>query len=114
MDEEFCDLRTVRLVRWQSDDYLNRADQPALCKRTENQPAALLDLAGHDFECGSRLLVRERRQIADRRAAGDAIGEDAREPVKLRVRLGHTKAANLDLVGRGHRGQALHQACEDP
>ena len=31
----FCDLRTVRLVRWQREDYLNRADHLALGKRTK-------------------------------------------------------------------------------
>jgi hypothetical protein len=37
--------------------YLHRADQPAVGKRTEKQPAALLDFGGHGFEYGSRLLV---------------------------------------------------------
>ncbi len=103
----------MRLVRRQREDYLNRADQLPLGKRSEKQPSALLDLGGDRFERGSRLLVRERRQIADGRASGDTVGEDGREPIKLRVHLGRTKTADLDLLGRGHRGQALHQACED-
>ena len=53
----FCDLRTVRLVRWQREDYLNRADHLALGKRTKKQPAALLELGGHGFECAARLLM---------------------------------------------------------
>jgi hypothetical protein len=57
VDEELCDLGTVRLVRWQGEDYLNRADQPTLGKRTKKQPPAVLDLGGEGFECGSRLLV---------------------------------------------------------
>ena len=30
MNEELCDLRTVRLIRRQGEDHLNRSDQPAL------------------------------------------------------------------------------------
>jgi hypothetical protein len=57
VNEELCELPAVRLVRWQREDHLNRADQGAIRKRTEQQPAAALDLVRHGFECFACLLV---------------------------------------------------------
>ena len=68
----------------------------------QDQPAALLDLGGEPFERSTRVLLRERRHVADRRASGDAVGQDRRETIKLRVHLGHAETADLDLLGRGH------------
>jgi hypothetical protein len=57
VDEELGDLSTVRLVWGQCEDHLNRADQPAIGKRSEKQPVALLDIHGHGFEYTARFLV---------------------------------------------------------
>jgi hypothetical protein len=81
VDEELCDLGAVRLVRRQRKDHLHRADQLPVGESRQDQPAALLDLGRPGFEDAARVLVRERRQKADRRAAGDAVGEDGRERV---------------------------------
>jgi len=35
--------------------------------------------------------------------------EDARERVEVLVQLDHTETADLDLLGRGHRGRVLHR-----
>jgi hypothetical protein len=56
VDEKLGDLPTVGLIRWQCEDHLNRADEPAVGKSTEKQPAALLDLGCKGFECGAGLL----------------------------------------------------------
>ena len=85
MDQELCDFRTVRLVRRQREDHLNRADECAIGKRGQEQPAALIDLDGKAFERAARLRMGERRQIADGRASGDAVRQDGRERVELRV-----------------------------
>ena len=58
MDEQLGDLATVRLVRRQREVDLNRADQPALGKCGEQQPAVLLDFVRNPFECAARLLLR--------------------------------------------------------
>jgi hypothetical protein len=57
VDEELGDLSTVRLIRWNREVHLHRADHPAVGKHSKKQPAALLDLRGHGFECGARFLM---------------------------------------------------------
>ena len=57
VDEKLCDLRTVRLVRRQRQDHLHRADQPVLGKRTQQQPAALLDVDRNGLEDAAPLLM---------------------------------------------------------
>ena len=100
VDEELRDLAAVRLVRRQREDHLNGADQLAVGERSEQQPAALLDLGGKGLRMRSRAsLVGERRHVADRRASGDAVDEDGCEPVELCVRFGCIKTPDLDLLG---------------
>jgi hypothetical protein len=99
VDEKLRDLAAVRLIGRQREDHLNRPDQPAFGKRTEKQPAAVLDLGGHRRECRSRFLVCERGQIADRCASRDAVDENGSERIELRVRRGCIKTSDLDLLG---------------
>jgi hypothetical protein len=108
VNEELCDLGTVRLIRRQREDHLHRPDEVAVDEGSQNEPAALLGLGDKALECTTCLLERERRHVADRRAAGDAVVEDGRERVELLVHVGRSEAADLDLLGRGHRGQVLH------
>jgi hypothetical protein len=95
-NEELCDLRAVRLVRRQREDHLHRADQLTFRERREQQPTAGVDFPGHRFERGTRLLVRERRHVADGCTSGDAVGKDRSERIELRLQLGSGKTADID------------------
>ena len=68
----------------------------------QQEPAPLLDLGGERFEHTARVLVRERRQIADGCPSGDAVLQDARERIELLVGVRRRQAADLECVG-GHR-----------
>ena len=108
MNEELGDLAAVRLIRRQREDHLHGADQVAVDEGSQKKPVALLGLGDEAFEGTARVLRRERRHVADRRTAGNAVVENARERVELLAHLGRTETADLDLVGRGHRGQVCH------
>jgi len=45
--------------------------------------------------------VRERQQVANRRAASDTVEQDARERIELFVHGGRGKTADLDLLSHG-------------
>ena len=103
MNEKLCDLRAVWLVRRQRDDHLHRPDEDAVGESGEEQPPALLDLGGEPFERAPRILVRERRQVADRCPAGNAVLEDARERIEVLMGLGRGETTDLQFVGvHGH------------
>ena len=85
-DEQLGDLAAVRLVRRQREHDLHRADELAVVERGQDQPAALLGVGDEALERRARLLVRERRHVADRRAALDAVRQHGREPVEVRAR----------------------------
>ena len=112
MDEQLRDLRPVRLVRRQRQDHLNRADELVACEGRQDQPAPLLGL-GHEAREGlARVVERERRHVADRGAAGDAVVEDCRERVEVLARLAPVEPADLDLLACGHRGQSRSSGSE--
>jgi ribosomal protein S18 acetylase RimI-like enzyme len=86
--------------------HLDGADELLPRERSQEQPPALLDVEGSGFERTARLLVREGRHVPDRRAPGDAVDQDGREPIKLRVHLGRFKTADLDALRPGHRSKS--------
>ncbi len=94
----------MRLVRRHREDDLDRADELPLGERGEDEAAAALDLGGDGLEGRARLLVRERRHVADRGAALDAVDENGREAVELPPGLDRAEPPDLDSVDGGHRG----------
>ena len=85
----------MRLVRRHADDELRGADQLVVEERAQDDPAALLGVADVVLVDGARVPVRERRQVADRSPAGDAVGEHPGELVQSLARLGRGKSAHL-------------------
>ena len=98
MDEELRYLTAVRLVRRQCEDDLDGADHGAVGEPSEKEAATRFHIGRDGFERGPGLLVRERRHVADGRAAGDAVGEHGCEAVEVRVRVSAAKTADFDLL----------------
>ena len=103
VDEHPRDVCAVRLVRMRCEDDLDRSDDRAVDERGEEQPAPTFDLRRIRLVHATRLLVRERRQVADGSAAFDAVGEDRRQPVEMRPGLARVESADLDPFGLRHR-----------
>ena len=104
MHQQLRDLAAMRLVRRNSEDHLDRSDELAGGERRQQQPVATVDLSCEARERGSRVVVRERRHVADGCAAVDAVHEDTCQRVELFVELAAVEAANLDLTGLVHAG----------
>ena len=97
LHEELHDLTAMWRVRLHREGDLDRADDLAVRERGEQHAPAALDVVGNVLECRTRLLVRERRQVADRRASGDAIFEHGREPVEMGARMRPRRGARISI-----------------
>src|SRR5262245_13605602 len=62
----------------------------------------MFHIGGNRLEPGSRVVVRERRHEADRRASVDAVGKHACEPVEMRARVRRVEHPDVRAaVGHG-------------
>jgi hypothetical protein len=102
VDKHPGNLCAVRLVRRYREDELGGAHQFAVQERAQDDPAAFGGVAHVVLVDGARIRLRERLQVADRRATGNTVGEDGGERVELLPRLGRREPADIDLIGRGH------------
>jgi len=105
MNEQLCDFPTVRLIRRKREDHLDGADQLAVGERREQETVAAPHLRRETCDCKPRVVVAERCQVADRRAAVDAVEEHTCQRVELLVELGRGQASDNDLTARRHRRQ---------
>jgi hypothetical protein len=103
VDEQLGDLAAMGLVGGHGKDHLDAADEFGARKRGQQDPATPVDLRKHALERRAGIIVRERRHVADRRASGNAVGEDGCQMIEEVMRHGAFQQPDLDVLGHRRR-----------